>query len=341
MPELPVHEIDLAPFRTGTPSDRAAVTAAFDRAGRDSGFSLLTGHGVDPALVDDAFDAWQAFFDLPLDEKLRAVAPPDHDGMIGYTAYGAQALAYTAGGESAPDLMEAFSIGREDTTDPFFDEYRDWFPPNVWPDAPVSLHSAVDALERALHEVADVVLRAMALALDLPEGWLVERAERAVVTTRCNHYLRGPGFEPLPDQPGLGGHTDYGMATLLVADPVPGLQLLRGGEWFDVIPPRGSIVCNLGDMLAMWTNDRWVSTMHRVLPPTPGDGVARRRSIARFLDGDPSVTLSAIPSCVATGDTPRYPPVQAGQWLMAKIVGGQTAQPVELHEGGLTGASNR
>jgi hypothetical protein len=44
---------------------------------------------------------------------------------------------------------------------------------------------------------------------------------------------------------------------------------------------------------------------------------------------------------VADGESPRYPPVQAGEWLMAKIVGGQTAQPVELHEGGLTGASNR
>jgi isopenicillin N synthase-like dioxygenase len=341
MPELPVHEIDLAPFRRGGVAERAAVAEAFDRAGRGSGFILLTGHGVDAALIDDAFDAWQAFFDLPLDEKLRAVAPPQSDGMIGYTAYGAQALAYTAGGESPPDLMEAFSIAREDTTDAFFDDYRDWFPPNVWPERPASLRAAVDALERALHEVADVVLRAMAVALDLPEEWLVERAERAVVTTRCNHYLRGPGFEPLPDQPGLGGHTDYGMATLLVADPVPGLQVLRGDEWHDVVPPRGSIVCNLGDMLAMWTNDRWVSTMHRVLPPTPDDGVARRRSIARFLDGDPSVTLSAIPSCVADGETPRYPPVQAGEWLMAKVVGGQTAQPVELHEGGLTGASNR
>ena len=341
MPELPVHEIDLAPFRSGDAADRARVVDAFDRAGRDSGFILLTGHGVDPVLVDDAFDAWQAFFDLPLDEKLHAVAPPEHDGMIGYTAYGAQALAYTAGGESPPDLMEAFSIGREDTTDPFFDEYRDWFPPNVWPGEPLALHAAVDALERALHDVADVVLRAMALALDLPERWLVERAERAVVTTRCNHYLRGPGFEPLPGQPGLGGHTDYGMVTLLVADPVPGLQILRGGEWFDVVPRRGSIVCNLGDMLAMWTNDRWVSTMHRVLPPTPSDGVVRRRSIARFLDGDPSVTLSAIPSCVAPGEVPRYPGVQAGEWLMAKIVGGQTAQPVELHDGGLTGAANR
>jgi len=341
MPELPVHEIDLAPFRSGDADDRAAVAAAFDRAGRTSGFILLTGHGVDPALIDSAFDAWQEFFDLPLEEKRRAVAPPAHDGMIGYTEYGAQALAYTAGGESPPDLMEAFSVGRDDTTGAFFDEYRDWFPPNVWPDRPASLRDAVGALELALHDVADVVLRAMALALDLPEEWLVERADRAVVTTRCNHYLRGPAYDPLPGQPGLGGHTDYGMVTLLVADPVPGLQVLRGGAWHDVIPPRGSIVCNLGDMLAMWTNDRWVSTMHRVLPPLAGDGVARRRSIARFLDGDPSVTLSAIPSCVEPGEQPRYPPVPAGEWLMAKIVGGQTAQPVELHEGGLTGASSR
>jgi isopenicillin N synthase-like dioxygenase len=339
--DLPVHEIDLAPFRAGAPSDRAAVAAAFDRAGRESGFILLTGHGVDPAVVDAAFDAWQDFFDRPLDEKLRAVAPPEADGMVGYTPYGAQALAYTAGGASPPDLMEAFSIGREDTTGPFFDTYRDWFPPNVWPEEPASLRVAVDALERALHDTAEVVLQAMALALDLPEDWLVERAARSVVTTRCNHYLRGPGHEPLPDQPGLGGHTDYGMATLLVADPVPGLQVLRGGEWHDVIPRRGTIVCNLGDMLAMWTNDRWVSTMHRVLPPAPGDGVARRRSIARFLDGDPSVVLSAIPSCVAPGEVPRYPPMAAGEWLMAKIVGGQTAQPVELHQRGLTGATNR
>jgi isopenicillin N synthase-like dioxygenase len=341
MLELPVHEIDLAPFRGGDAADRASVAAAFDRAGRDSGFIQLSGHGVDLALVDRAFDAWQSFFDLPLDEKLVAVAPPEADGMIGYTAYGAQALAYTAGSESPPDLMEAFSIGREDTDAPFFDEYRDWFPANVWPARPASLRAAVDALEDALHGVADLVLRAMALALELPEAWLVERAEHAVVTTRCNHYLRGPGFEPLPDQPGLGGHTDYGMVTLLVADPVPGLQILRGGRWHDVVPPRGSIVCNLCDMLAMWTNDRWTSTMHRVLPPSPGDGVVRRRSIARFLDGDPSVTLSAIPSCVMPGEPPRYPPVQAGEWLMAKIVGGQTAQPVELHGGGLTGATNR
>jgi isopenicillin N synthase-like dioxygenase len=237
--------------------------------------------------------------------------------------------------------MEAFSIGRDDTTGPFFDAHRAWFPPNVWPARPAGLRGAVEALEVALNAVADDVLRAMALALDLPEEWLVTRAADAVVTTRCNHYLRGPGVEPRPGQPGLGAHTDYGMFTLLLADPVPGLQILRSCTWHDVVPPAGSLICNVGDMLAMWTNDRWVSTMHRVTSPEPGDTGVRRRSIARFLDGDPSMTISAIPSCVAPGAAPRYAPVQAGEWLMTKIVGGQTARPVDLPEQGLTGATNR
>ena len=80
-------------------------------------------------------------------------------------------------------------------------------------------------------------LRSLALQLhttrDVLAGQAEWRAEHAVVTTRCNHYLRGPAYEPLPDQPGLGGHTDYGMVTLLVADPVPGLQVLRGDTWHD------------------------------------------------------------------------------------------------------------
>jgi isopenicillin N synthase-like dioxygenase len=338
---IPVHEIDIAPFLAGTAAGCAEVADALDRAARDSGFILLTGHRVDPRRIDAALDAWQQFFDRPMDEKRRFVAPPGYDGMTGFTEYGSQALAYTAGGESPPDLMEAFSVGREDTDGPFFDEFRDWYPPNVWPDAPRGLRDAVVALEAALHGVADAVLRAMAYALGLPESWLVERCERAVTTLRCNHYLRGPGLVARPDQPGLGAHTDYGVMTLLVADPVPGLQILRNDRWWDVTPTHGSIVCNIGDMLAMWTNDRWVSTMHRVTPPQPGDGVERRRSIARFLDGDPSLTIEAIPTCVAAGESPRYPPVQAGKWLMTKIIAGQTAQPVALPNAGITGATNR
>ena len=120
--DVTVHEIDLASFRDGTERDRAEVARAFDVAGCDNGFIRLVGHGVDWSLVERAFDAWQAFFDRPLDEKVAYAAGPEADGMVGYTEYGKQALAYTAGEASPPDLLEAYSVGREDIDGPFFDE---------------------------------------------------------------------------------------------------------------------------------------------------------------------------------------------------------------------------
>lgn len=336
----PVHEIDLRPLREGGPDSPGglSVIEAFDRAGRDSGFILLTGHGVPASVIDGAFDAWQRYFDLPLEQKLAHV-PDRSDANTGYTPYTSQALAYTSGEATPPDLMEGYSIGRDDAVGDFYDEHREWFQPNIWPDEPADLRAADDALWDELQRVSDLVLRAMALALDLPEDWLVERNERAVITIRPNHYPPSSGDRVEDGQQRLGAHTDYGVMTLLVADPVPGLEVLRGGEWHGYTPPSGSILCNIGDMLAMWTNDRWTSTMHRVVAPEPG--APRRRSIARFLDGDPSVEIAPIPSCVTEDRPPLYPTVNAGEWLLAKLVGGADASEVALPDGGLTGATNR
>ena len=116
--------------------------------------------------------------------------------------------------------------------------------------------------------VADALLRAMALALDLPDDWFVDRLERAILTTRAINYERAPGApDPRPGQMRMGAHTDYGVLTILLADDVPGLQVFRDGQWHDVDVPRGTFVCNLGDMLERWTNNRWTSTLHRVVPP--------------------------------------------------------------------------
>jgi len=113
---------------------------------------------------------------------------------------------------------------------------------------------------------------------------------------------------------------------VLLADEVPGLQVWRDERWYDVASPPGTLTCNIGDLLARWTNDRWASTLHRVVP----DGVRRRRSVARFLDCEPDRTIACIPSCAGPGNPPRYEPVQAGDWLLAKVLGGRRRQIVEL-----------
>ena len=78
----------------------------------------------------------------------------------------------------------------------------------------------------------------------------------------------------------MGAHTDYGILTVLLADDVARSRRSGGmADWHDVATPRGTLTCNIGDMLARWTNDRWASTLHRVMPPASGN---RRAGAAAF-----------------------------------------------------------
>jgi isopenicillin N synthase-like dioxygenase len=330
---LPVHPVDLEPFRLGGPADRAAVAAAIDTACRDSGFLLVSGHGVPTATCDAVLDGFGAFFDLPLEEKRRFVVA-DENANRGYSELGKEGLAYSRGEQTPPDLFEAFNVGREDAVGPDYDRSRSFHAPNVWPDVPLGLAATWLEYEYALRDVADALLRAMALSLDLADDWFAERLDRAVLTTRAINYERAAGApDPLPNQSRMGAHTDYGVLTILLADDVPGLQVFRAGEWHDVTVPRGSFVCNLGDMLERWTNNRWTSTLHRVVPPPRHEvGPVRRRSIARFLDCPPDLVVECIPSCAGPGNPVRYEPVSAGAWLQEKVLSGRGRRQPDLGE---------
>lgn len=330
MADLVVHPIDLAPFREG-PDGKAAVAAAVDMACRDTGFLVITGHGVPQRVVEEWVGCCTEFFERPVEEKRRYVVE-EPSANRGYTEPGKEGLGYTLGAETPPDLFEAMTWGREDAIGPHFDANRRYFWPNEWPEEPPGMQAAFLGYEAALRHVADQVLRAMAIALDLPEHWLVDKCEGSVITTRAINYERAAGApDPEPGQMRLGAHTDYGVLTLLWADEVPGLQVQRDGRWHDVLVAPGTFLGNIGDMLAMWTNDRWHSTLHRVVPPpADADGPVRRRSVARFLDGDPSMTVECIPSCCGPDNPARYPPVNAGAWLQTKIVGGRTREVVDL-----------
>jgi isopenicillin N synthase-like dioxygenase len=331
-PALAAHPIDLTPYWEGGPGERRTLAGEVDRACRDTGFLLLTGHRVPQDVMQRLLDTWSGFFDLPDEEKSRWIVA-DPAANRGYTALGREALAYSRGEVTPPDLFEAFTVGREDTVGPYYDAYRDYFALNTWPEQPAGLRDAWLAYEAAVSRTANVVLRAMALGLGLSESWLTDRVPRAVVTTRALHYERRAGApDPEPGQQRLGAHTDYGIITLLLADDVPGLQVHRDGAWHDVVVPPGALLCNIGDLLAQWTNDRWRSTLHRVVPPSgtsTGDPL-RRRSVARFLDCEPDMVIECIPSCCSPENPPRYPPVVAGEWLMAKVLAGTERRPADL-----------
>lgn len=110
---------------------------------------------------------------------------------------------------------------------------------------------------------------------------------------------------------GAGAHTDYGALTLLMTDGAPGLQVRpRGGDWLDVPHVPGAFIVNIGDCLMRWTNDIYVSTPHRVLPPPRA-----RQSVAFFLDPNPDAVIAALPGTGA----PKYPSVTGAEYLRSRL----------------------
>jgi len=306
------------------------VAEAVDQACRSVGFMQVVGHGIDPGVIDAMLTASDEFFSLPLATKLSAV--PSHPGVNrGYAAMGTEALAYSLGvSSSRPDLFEAFNIGPDnvDRSDPFYanDPYA-FFADNVWPDEPADLRPAFNAYFAQANQVALHLTEVFAAALGLEPGLLTPFVDRSTATMRVNHYERRPE-DPLPvsDQMRMGAHTDYGIVTVLYADAVPGLQIVGPDrQWHDVVPVAGALLVNLGDLTAQWTNDRWRSTLHRVVPPpTDGTGSALRRSVAFFLDGNYDATIECLATCSSPDNPPRYPPTTAGEHLMAKLLGPRT-----------------
>ena len=320
-----VPTIDLGAWRAG---DRSVVEQ-LDRAASDVGFFQVLGHGIDPTVVAAMQNTTEQFFALPEAVK-RQYLPPSPEVNRGYAARGAEGLAYSVGVERPGDLFEAFNIGPDevDESDPAIAvERHRLFAPNIWPDEVPGLRPALIDYMAAALGVADELLGLAAAALGMPHDFFAAYTKHFTDTLRVNHYETQPGDpDPAPEQLGMGEHTDYGICTVLFADAVPGLQIVGpDGRWHDVMPRPGALLVNLGDLMAQWTNDRWRSTLHRVLPPARHEHEIRhRRSVAFFHDGDHDALVECLPTCVSSERPAKYAPVLAGDHLMAKLMGPRT-----------------
>jgi isopenicillin N synthase-like dioxygenase len=301
-----------------------------DDACRSIGFLSIVNHGVHRATIDRMLVETSEFFALPLPEKL-ALLPPRPDVDRGYAPKGSEGLVYSLGVDRGPpDLFEAFNIGPDSWPpgDPVYEAERDrFFAPNIWPARPAGLRRALVAYFDAVQALAHRLTGSFASALGVDRGFFVDKTDHSTDTLRVNHYERRPGEpDPTAGQMRMGAHTDYGIVTVLYADPVPGLQIVGpDGEWHDVMPAEGALLVNLGDLLAEWTNDRWRSTLHRVVPPRPSaTGGVRRRSVAFFHDGNYDALVECVPTCQSVDRPPKYRPVLAGEHLMAKLLGPRT-----------------
>ena len=303
--------IDLAPARAAA-ADRLRVAAAIDAACREIGFFAIDGHGVPARVVDELRAVAHAFFAMPREDKLAARHPVAGTNR-GYHPVGGEALSSANDAPAPPDLKEFFHVGPVDVgSDAYYTsaEGRRHFAPNVWPAAPPDFERAATVYYRAMSELVRSLMRLAALALSVDETFFDDKVDRSVGTMRLNYYPAQARL-PTPGQLRAGAHTDYGGFTILSGEDVPGgLQVrTRDGRWVDVATTPTRFVVNIGDLLMRWTNDRWLSNMHRVVNPPAGDG-RPRLSIAFFNHPNYDVTIE----CLASQGPARHPPMRSGDY---------------------------
>ena len=320
---LHVPIVDLDPWWGGAPAERSAVARSFDVAAAEIGFVQIVGHRVPSGVIDAMVEVTDRFFALPLESKL-AVRPADLEVNRGYAAIGTESLSYSIGQAAPPDLFEAFNMGEDavDETDPFYAAERHrLFAENIWPTGVGGFRSALVEYFAAVRHVALTLTDVFALALDLPDRWFRTFVDRSTTTLRTINYERRAGDrEALPGQQRMGAHTDYGVVTVLWADGTPGLEVHHGGEWRAVAPEPNSLLVNLGDLTAEWTNDRWRSTPHRVaVPPAEARERSRRLSVGFFVVPNYDAEVVCLDQ---SGVALKYPPVTVRDYRTNRFAAG-------------------
>lgn len=226
-------------------------------------------------------------------------------------------------GGKAGDMKELFSVG------PYLPEAG--LPLPRYPSAPASMASSWRAYFEAMEGLSGSLMRGFALALDLDERWFEAKTNRHASSLRALNYPSLADAPPsTPGQMRASAHTDYGVLTILKSGG-PGLQVkLRDGSWHNAPVPSDGFIINLGDLMSRWTNDKWLSTPHRVINPLSsetsgglaGAGAAaassRRQSMAYFCNLNMDADVDVIPTCVTPATPAKYPPTKAGLHLMAK-----------------------
>jgi isopenicillin N synthase-like dioxygenase len=276
-----------------------------DAACREWGFFQVVGHGIDPAVLGGLHDAMREFFAQPRPAK--------------------RALSRTAENPWGYYDRELTRNTRD------WKEIYDYGPPDggvlrpQWPENLPRFREAVLAYYRACDSLAFRLLGAVSLNLGMPRDWLARDFRPAHTSyLRLNYYpvcpapARPDGLAlPVRGHLGINQHTDAGALTLLLQDEQPGLEVYRDGQWYLVEPRTDALVVNIGDIVQVWSNDRYVAALHRVL----ANEAHERFSAPFFFNPAYGADYAPLPSTVDDAHPPRYRAINWGEFRALRAAG--------------------
>ncbi|KIV87745.1 hypothetical protein PV11_03269 [Exophiala sideris] len=306
--------IDFSPFYGNDTAAKDVLVKQVRDACLAKGFFQIVNHGIPEDLQQAMFEQSKDFFSLPIDQKEK-YDKASHPNKLGYERFRSQNFE----GKTAGDLKEGFFFGPTLPKDhPFVQQGRIHCGTNIYPPEvsdPEVFEKTVKQYHQLMTNLATNVLTVVAMTLNLGEGYFKAFCHDSGAVLRLLHYPP-QAADASEEERGIGAHTDFGSVTLLLQDDVGGLQVFDKPtmSWIDVKPTPGAYVVNLGNVMMRYSNDTYVSNLHRVINKTGRE----RYSIPFFFSGNPDFVVDCLPGCEDADGKCKYPPVRIEDWIFGR-----------------------
>ncbi|KAL6963945.1 hypothetical protein U1Q18_034952 [Sarracenia purpurea var. burkii] len=249
--------IDLSALNSSDSTAVARLVTEIGDACENWGFFQVINHGVPAAYREKIESAARKFFGQSTEEKGRVRR--DERNPLGY--YDGEHTKNVRDWKEVFDLVVDIPTVIPPSHEPDDKELKLLF--NRWPEYPSDFREACDEYTRETEKLAYRLLELISLSLGLPANRLSSFFKDQTSATRLNYYPPCP----VPHLAlGVGRHKDPGALTVLAQDDVGGLEVKRkkDGEWIRVKPTPNAYIVNVGDIIQVWSNDKYESVEHRV-----------------------------------------------------------------------------
>ena len=275
--DIDTQQISLANFQ----GRNDEITEQLVSAAENVGFFSITDHGISAEDIEAIFGTSEAFFSLPDEVKARVPWNPNNVGW--------EKMSQVRPSTGAPDIKESYQL-----------QFGENMTENLWmsdkhvPGFKVECLAFMNKVQKVSEQLMTCFARGLGFSDDFFINFHDITRPNSQTCCRLLHYYATPQTNDGKIYHRAGAHADWGFLTVLFQrEGQSGLEICPGREvvteyalgdgWTKVDLQAGDIICNIGDLLMSWSDDRFKSTFHRVKAPSePGDYYGERYSIAFF-----------------------------------------------------------